>query len=196
MQFEETDLVGLKLVTLDLRRDDRGSFGRMFCQREMATAGVANDIAQVNHSCTAKAGTIRGLHFQHPPATETKVIRCIRGAVWDVAVDLRADSPTFLQWRAFELRADQPTMVVIPDGFAHGFQSLTDDAELIYFHSAFYAPEHEAGFHCMDTRLDIKWPLAMTQQSTRDQALPPVPLDFAGLKLTPKGATSISRAIP
>lgn len=192
MQFEATDLDGFKLVTLDIRRDDRGSFGRMFCQREMAAAGVSHAMVQVNHSCTAKAGTIRGLHFQHPPATETKVIRCIRGAVWDVAVDLRAGSPTFLQWRAVELRADQPTMVVIPDGFAHGFQSLTDDAELLYFHSAFYAPEHEAGFHCMDTRLGITWPLPMTQQSERDQRLPPIPVDFPGLLLSPSGPTSVS----
>lgn len=190
MQFQATDLDGLKLVTLDVRRDERGSFGRMFCQREMAAAGVAHHIAQVNHSCTAKAGTIRGLHFQRPPATETKLIRCVRGAVWDVAVDLRADSPTFLRWRAFELSADQPRMVVIPDGFAHGFQTLTDDAELIYFHSEFYAPEHEAGFHCMDATLGIPWPLPMTQQSARDQALPFVPPGFQGLSLHSSGPTS------
>lgn len=190
MQFQSTDLDGLKLVILDIRRDDRGSFGRLFCRKEMAAAGVAHEIVQINHSCTAKAGTIRGLHFQRPPATETKVIRCVHGAVWDVAVDLRAGSPTFLQWRAVELRADQPAMIVIPDGFAHGFQSLTDDAELIYFHSAFYAPEHEAGFHCMDAALGISWPLPMTQQSARDQNLPFVPPDFPGLSLSSSGPTS------
>lgn len=192
MQFQSLGLEGLKLVTLDIRQDDRGSFGRVFCQREMAEAGVASHIAQINHSFTAKAGTIRGLHFQRPPATETKVIRCLRGAVWDVAVDLRAGSPTFLQWQAVELRADRPALIVIPDGFAHGFQSLTDDAELIYFHSAFYAPGLEAGFHCMDDRLGITWPLPMTQQSARDQSLPAVPPDFQGLSLLGAGPTSVT----
>lgn len=192
MQFRSLGLEGLQLVTLKIRSDDRGSFGRMFCRKEMADAGVASDIAQVNHSWTAKAGTIRGLHFQHPPANETKVIRCVRGAVWDVAVDLRAGSPTFLQWRAVELRADQPALIVIPDGFAHGFQSLTDDAELIYFHSAFYAPELEDGFHCMDASLGITWPLPMTQQSARDQSLPVVPPEFPGLFLLAAGPTSVA----
>lgn len=192
MQFQLMDLDGLKLVTLDIRRDDRGSFGRLFCRKEMAEAGIPSEIAQVNHSCTAVVGAIRGLHFQHPPATETKVIRCVRGAVWDVAVDLRAGSPTFLQWRAVELRADRPTMIVIPDGFAHGFQSLTDDAELIYFHSAFYAPEHEAGIHAMDARLGITWPLPVTQQSARDQNLPFVSPDFEGLSLPSSGPTPVA----
>lgn len=192
MQFQSTDLSGLQLVALDVRQDERGSFARLFCHKEMAAAGVTHHIAQVNHSCTAKAGTIRGLHFQHPPACETKVIRCVRGAVWDVAVDLRAGSATFLQWRAFELRSDQPTMVVIPEGFAHGFQTLTDDVELIYFHSAFYSPEHEAGLHCMDARLGITWPLPMTQQSARDQTLPMVSPDFQGLFLPPSGPTSVA----
>lgn len=192
MQFQSLGLYGLQLVTLDIRRDDRGSFGRMFCRKEMAEAGIAGDIAQVNHSWTARAGTIRGLHFQHPPATETKVIRCLRGAVWDVAVDLRAGSPTFLQWRAVELSADRLALIVIPDGFAHGFQSLTDDAELIYFHSAFYTPELEAGFHCMDARLGITWPLPMSQQSARDQGLPAVPPDFQGLSLPCAGPTSVA----
>lgn len=191
MQFISMDLDGLKLVTLDIRRDDRGSFGRLFCRKEMAEAGIPSEIAQVNHSYTATAGTIRGLHFQRPPATETKLIRCVRGAVWDVAVDLREGSPTFLQWRAVELRADRPNMIVIPEGFAHGFQSLTDDAELIYFHSAFYAPEHEAGIHCMDARLGINWPLPMTQQSARDQNLPFVSTDFEGLSLNYSGSTSV-----
>ncbi|MDI1347842.1 dTDP-4-dehydrorhamnose 3,5-epimerase family protein [Aquabacterium sp.] len=183
MQFHDTDLPGLKLVTLDVRRDARGAFSRLFCQREMAAAGVPHAIAQVNHSQTAQKGSVRGLHFQRPPVTETKLIRCVRGAVWDVAVDLRAGSPTFLQWRAFELSADQPRMVVIPDGFAHGFQTLTDDAELIYFHSEFYAPEHEDGFHAQDATLAIAWPLPMAQQSDRDRQLPSVPTDFKGLTL-------------
>ena len=181
MQFLDTDLAGLMWVTLDVRQDARGAFARLFCQREMASAGLPTGFVQVNHSHTARRGSVRGLHFQHPPATETKVIRCIRGAVWDVAVDLRAGSPTFLQWRAFELRADAPRMVVIPDGFAHGFQTLTDDAELLYFHSAFYAPEHEGGFHAQDGTLGIDWPLPIAQQSDRDQQLPSIPAGFEGL---------------
>jgi len=183
MRFDDTDLPGLRLATLDARRDERGSFTRLYCSREMQAAGIARPVVQINHSVTTQRGTVRGLHFQHAPATETKFIRCVRGAVWDVAVDLRAGSPTFMQWRAFELSAENQRMVVIPDGMAHGFQALTDDAELIYFHTNFYTPENEGGFNVLDLRLSISWPLLITQQSERDRGLPFVPAEFRGLTL-------------
>jgi dTDP-4-dehydrorhamnose 3,5-epimerase len=181
VRFEPSRLQGLLLAQLEPRGDNRGSFARLYCEREMAAAGITTPIVQINHSYTRSCGTIRGLHFQHPPAAETKMIRCLRGAVWDVAVDLRAGSPTFCQWQAFELRADQQHMVIIPEGFAHGFQTLSDDAELLYLHTACYAPDQEAGFSCVDPRLSIQWPLPMTEQSVRDAALPNMPATFSGL---------------
>jgi len=181
MKFDATDIAGLTLITLNPRGDNRGSFSRLYCAQELLSAGVDKSIVQINHSSTRLKGSIRGLHFQQAPAAETKIIRCLRGAVWDVAVDLRAGSPTFCRWQAFELRADHPQMIIIPEGFAHGFQTLTNDAELLYLHTAFYTPEKEGGFSCLDPRLSIQWPLPMTEQSVRDAALPNMPATFSGL---------------
>lgn len=184
MRFEASGIAGLYLVELDVRGDARGSFTRLYCRKELALAGVHQPIAQANHSVTRGKGIVRGLHFQLPPATETKIIRCVRGAVWDVAIDLREGSPTFLQWRAFELSADHHRMVVIPDGCAHGFQTLSDEAELLYLHTAFYTPEHERGFAAQDPRLGITWPDPIAMQSDRDRQLPFVSEDFAGIRLS------------
>lgn len=183
MRFEPSCIAGLGLIELNVRGDARGAFMRLYCQKEMAAMGVHQPIVQINQSITGLQGTVRGLHFQLPPVTETKIIRCVRGAVWDVAVDLRAGSPTFLQWQAYELSAHSHRLVVIPDGFAHGFQTLTPDAELIYLHTAFYTPEHERGFSAVDPRVNITWPLPIAMQSDRDRQLPCVPGDFEGIRV-------------
>jgi|SRR5690606_10649594 len=183
MKFQSSGLNGLVFGMHEPRGDARGEFTRLYCDQRMQDAGVSKPVVQINHSFTRQKGAIRGLHFQWPPSAETKIIRCLRGAVWDVAVDLRAGSPTFLAWRACELTESNRRFVVIPEGFAHGFQALSDDAELIYLHTAPYTPEHEGGFHCFDERLAIAWPLPVTQQSPRDQGLPRIPEDFSGIAL-------------
>ncbi|MDH5642050.1 MAG: dTDP-4-dehydrorhamnose 3,5-epimerase family protein [Nitrospira sp.] len=161
--------------------DSRGCFARLFCEQELLAIGWNKPIAQVNYSYTAKRGTIRGLHFQHPPAGEMKLVSCIRGRVWDVAVDVRAGSPTFLQWHAEELSEDNGRALLIPEGFAHGFQTLSDDVELIYCHSAQYAPQHEGGLWPFDPRLAVAWPMRHTDISDRDAAFTQIGQNFQGV---------------
>jgi dTDP-4-dehydrorhamnose 3,5-epimerase len=178
---EATPLAGLQVVTRQRLGDARGSLSRLFCADELREAGWALPIAQINHTVTSRAGTLRGLHFQHPPHAEIKLVSCLRGEVYDVAVDLRAGSPTFLQWHAQRLSADNGRALLIPRGFAHGFQSLTDDVELLYCHSAAYAAAAEGGLNPHDARLSIDWPLAVTEISARDQAHPRLSDDFQGV---------------
>ena len=161
--------------------DERGSLSRIFCADELAGAGWMCPVAQINHTHTVRAGTVRGMHFQRPPHAEAKLVTCIRGQVWDVAVDLRVGSPTFLQWCAQELSADNLTALLIPPGCAHGFQALTDDVELLYLHSAAYAPRAEGGLRPTDARLDIDWPLPITEMSARDNGHPLLDGFFVGL---------------
>ena len=146
-RFILTDLPlhGLKLVERQRLGDARGFLSRLFCAEELAIAGWIKPVAQVNHTFTARRGTVRGMHFQRPPHAEMKLVSCIRGEVWDVAVDVRAGSPTFMRWHAERLSADNGRALLIPEGFAHGFQTLTDGVELLYCHSAAYAAEAEAG---------------------------------------------------
>lgn len=176
-------LGGLQRIDRERRSDARGFIARLFCAVELAVVGWPGPVVQVNHSYTARKGTLRGLHFQHPPHTEAKLVSCLHGAVWDVAVDLRAGSPTMLQWCAQELSADNGAALLIPSGFAHGFQALTDDAELLYCHSAAYAPEAEAGLDAMDSGLAIAWPLPVTERSVRDGAYEPIDTSFEGIRL-------------
>ena len=136
---------------------------------------------QVNHTLTAKRGTVRGLHFQCPPYAETKLVNCLRGEVFDVAVDLRQGSPTFLQWHAEILTANNHKTLLIPEGFAHGFQTLTEDCELLYFHTAAYQPSAEGGLNAQDPRLDIDWPTTVTELSARDAAYPLVTQEVIGM---------------
>lgn len=178
----ELPLHGLNLVERQRMGDARGFLARMFCAEELAAAGWNKPIAQINHSYTAVRGTVRGLHFQQPPHAEMKLVSCIRGEVWDVAVDLRAGSPTFLRWHAEKLSADNRRALLIPEGFAHGFQTLTDDVELLYCHSAPYAPAAEAGLHVQDARLAIVWPSPIAELSKRDAALPRVDAAFKGVQ--------------
>ncbi|HUT42663.1 MAG TPA: dTDP-4-dehydrorhamnose 3,5-epimerase [Gammaproteobacteria bacterium] len=161
--------------------DDRGYLERLFCVEELQAVLSGKTIAQINHTLTASRGTVRGMHFQHPPHAETKFVSCLRGEVFDVALDLRNDSPTFLQWHAEILSADNHRTLVIPEGFAHGFQTLSDHCEMLYFHTAPYNPEAEGGLNVNDPRLGITWPLPVTGLSPRDAGHPPVKADFAGV---------------
>jgi dTDP-4-dehydrorhamnose 3,5-epimerase len=181
-RFEVTDtpLAGLKLVRRQKLGDSRGFLSRLFCADELAAAGWSGPIAQINHTFTGRAGTVRGMHFQRPPHAEAKLVSCLRGEVWDVAVDLRAGSATFLRWHAERLSADNGCALLIPPGFAHGFQALSDDVELLYCHSTAYAAQSEAGLHPQDERLGIAWPLAIAELSARDTAHPRINETFTG----------------
>jgi dTDP-4-dehydrorhamnose 3,5-epimerase len=168
LTIADLPLAGLKRINRQRIGDERGFFSRLFCADELAAAGWNHPIVQINHTYTAKRGTVRGLHFQYPPHAEMKYVCCLRGEVWDVAVDVRAGSETFLQWHAETLTSDNGVAIVIPEGFAHGFQTLTDDVELLYCHSAAYAKDAESGLNVRDPRLSIAWPLQMTELSSRD----------------------------
>ncbi|VFR35467.1 dTDP-4-dehydrorhamnose 3,5-epimerase [plant metagenome] len=181
MNVTPTSIAGVMLVETPLREDHRGAFGRLYCDRELADLAGTRRIVQVNQSRTREAGAVRGLHFQHAPHAEMKFVRCLRGRVWDVAVDLRAGSPTFLRWHAQELRADRHAMLVIPEGCAHGFQVLEADSELLYLHTAHYDPDADGGLRHDDPRLAIAWPLPVADLSERDRAHPLLSPDFAGL---------------
>jgi len=178
----DTPLAGLKIVVSAPYHDDRGAFLRLFCARELRPLLGRRQIVQINQSTTTRAGAVRGLHFQHSPHTEMKMIRCLRGRVWDVAVDLRQDSPTFLHWHAEELTAGDARMLVIPEGFAHGFQTLEPDSELLYLHTAFYEPAAEGGVRFDDPMLAITWPLAPQDLSARDSSHPLLNNDFTGVR--------------
>ena len=183
MHFKQLPLDGAYLIDPDPLNDGRGLFVRTFCQKEFAKVGFHKKIAQINHSTTRLKGSIRGMHYQRPPASETKIIRCVKGAVFDVMVDLRGDSTTFMRWHGVELSQKNMCMVYIPDGFAHGFQTLTDNAELIYHHSAFYSPEYEHGFRYDDPAVSITWPLSVSEISQRDISHPFLSGDFGGIEL-------------
>jgi dTDP-4-dehydrorhamnose 3,5-epimerase len=176
-------LHGLVRVQRQPLQDARGLFERMFCADELAAAGWTQPIAQINHSLTRQRGSVRGLHYQRPPHAEMKLVSCLRGEVWDVAVDLRAGSPTFLQWHAEPLSPDNACALLIPPGFAHGFQALTEDAELLYLHSAAYAPGAEAGLNPLDPRLALPWPLPVGEMSERDRSHALLTASFEGVHL-------------
>lgn len=176
-----TPIEGVFVVERQRIGDSRGFLSRLFCAEELAEAGFTRPVAQINHTLTETAGTLRGLHFQHPPAAEDKLVSCIRGAVFDVAVDLRAGSPTFLHWHGVELSADNNRALMIPQGCAHGFQALEDGCELLYLHSRPYVPSAEAGLNPCDQRLAIDWPLPITSLSPRDEGHPLIDDNFTGV---------------
>lgn len=184
-RFKVTDLslAGLKRIQRQNIGDHRGFLSRLFCADELTAAGWIKPISQINHTYTKKRGTVRGLHFQYPPHAEMKLVTCIRGNIWDVAVDLRANSPTFLHWHAEELSAENGFALLIPEGFGHGFQALTDDAEIIYCVSSPYSPENESGLRPTDPRLSISWPLNITELSTRDAGHELIRSEFQGVKI-------------
>jgi dTDP-4-dehydrorhamnose 3,5-epimerase len=183
MKFTPTLLMGSYVIEPEPFNDERGWFARTYCKNEFQQIDHNEEWVQINHSFTLKKGTIRGMHFQYPPFTEIKMLRCIAGAVYDVIVDIRKGSATFLQWFGIELSAENKKMLYIPGGFAHGFQTLTENAELIYHHSSFYEPGHEGGLKYDDPELNIQWPLIVTEISARDNNHPFITNDFTGIIL-------------
>jgi len=174
-------LAGLKRIERKPVADQRGFIARIFCAGDLAPAGWTGPVAQINHSRTARAGSVRGLHFQRPPHAEMKLVTCLSGAIWDVAVDLRAGSPTFLSWHGETLSAENGRALLIPEGFAHGFQTLTRDVELLYCHSAAYAPEAEDALNPLDPKLAITWPEPIADMSERDRGHMPLGPGFEGI---------------
>ena len=181
MIFTETSLTGCYVIVPEPFVDERGWFARTFCKNEFATIGHTAEWVQINHSFTNKKGTIRGMHYQLPPFSEIKLVRCISGAVYDVIIDLRKTSVTYLQWYGIELSAKNKKMIYIPEGFAHGFQTMSDDAELIYHHSQFYAPRVEGGIRNDDPVINIRWPLEVSVISERDKQHALLDNNFKGL---------------
>ncbi len=179
----DAPLAGVKIVERQAYADERGFLSRIFCSDELASAGCGRVVAQLNHTQTARRGTVRGLHFQRPPFAEAKLVTCIVGAIWDVAVDLREGSPTFGQYYAHELSAHNHTALFIPEGFAHGFQTLSDDVHIIYCHSVAYEPKADGGLNPFDPRICVAWPLDVSVISAKDRGLPMLGADFKGLKL-------------
>jgi dTDP-4-dehydrorhamnose 3,5-epimerase len=174
-------LHGLKLIQRNPIIDHRGYLERMFCLGELQSLIPGKSIVQINRTLTTVRGAVRGLHFQYPPHAETKIVSCLHGEVFDVAVDLREGSPTFLHWHAEILSANNHRSLLIPEGFAHGFQTLTEDCELLYFHTAAYQPRAEGGLNVEDPRLNILWPAAVTELSSRDRAYPLLNEEFVGV---------------
>ena len=181
--FIATPLPELKVVQRKTIEDHRGFFSRFYCIDEFAEAGIRKPIAQINHTLTRVKGAVRGLHFQHAPYLETKLVSCLKGEIWDVAVDLRRNSPTFLQWHGAILSADNRKSLLIPEGYAHGFQALSTDCELIYLHTEKYHPESEGALNVADPRLNISWPLPIGELSDRDRNHPLIDQSFQGLVL-------------
>lgn len=178
-----TPLADLRVLQRKPLGDSRGYLERLFCLEELAEILAGRHIAQINHTLTASRGTVRGMHFQQPPHAETKFVSCLRGEVFDVAVDLRRGSPTFLQWHGEILSADNHRTLVIPEGFAHGFQTLRDDCEMLYFHTAAYHAEAEGGVNALDPRLALQWPLSVNGLSPRDVSHPLIDDHFMGIAL-------------
>jgi len=183
VKIRQTHLSNVFVVETSTLTDNRGSFSRLYCENELESVIGLRRILQINHSCTSTIGAVRGLHFQCAPNAEMKLIRCIRGRIWDVAVDLRNGSPTFLQWHAEELTPENAKMMVISEGCAHGFQVLQADSELLYLHTAIYSPENEGGVSYNDPRLNISWPLPITDLSSRDADHKPLTHEYTGIVL-------------
>lgn len=181
--FIETPIVGL--LRIDRKRiiDNRGFLSRFFCANEFKQIGLEQPIAQINHTLTRQKGSIRGMHFHYQPHAETKIVSCIQGEVLDVAVDIRKGSPTFLHWHAEWLSAENMHSLYIPAGFAHGFQALTDDCELIYLHTGFYTADMEGALNAMDPALAIDWPLDVADLSERDSNHPMLDSHFEGVEV-------------
>lgn len=180
--FLPTPISGLWIAESVSLIDERGSFARLFCMDEFSEIGLNQPIVQINHSFNKKAGTVRGLHFQHRPHTESKIVVCMKGEVFDVAVDIRNGSETFLGWHSEILSAKNQRSMAIPDGFAHGFQTLADDTELLYLHTGRYVPEAEDGLHVLDPQIAIAWPMPFHSMSDRDAHHPFVNESFSGIK--------------
>jgi dTDP-4-dehydrorhamnose 3,5-epimerase len=175
MRFEQTPLAGSYLIHLDPRVDARGTFARAYCAQEFSAHGLETSFVQANISTNARAGTVRGMHFQRVPHAEVKLVRCTGGAIYDVIVDIREESATYLGWFGAELSEENGLMMYVPKGFAHGYQALSDSATAFYMVSSFYAPDSEGGLRFDDPRLAIKWPRAISEFSDKDAKWPLLP---------------------
>lgn len=180
MIFTETSLKSSYVIDLEPIADERGWFARTYCKNEFRKIGHDKEWVQLNQSFTRQTGAIRGMHYQMPPFSEIKLVRCIAGAVYDVIIDLRMGSSTFLNYFGIQLSSINKKMIYIPEGFAHGFQALTDNCELIYHHSQFYLPGVEAGIKYNDPKINIEWPLPVTSISERDNDHPLIDANFKG----------------
>jgi dTDP-4-dehydrorhamnose 3,5-epimerase len=185
MIFTETALPGAFLIRPERHEDERGYFARTWCAREFLERGLEPRLVQCSHSHNARKGTIRGLHYQVPPMEETKLIRCTAGSLFDVIVDLRPGSATFLRWTSAELTPENGLMLYVPRGFAHGFETLADDTDVSYQMSEFYAPEHQRGLRWNDPAIGISWPLPAAAISDRDRTLPELALRGAAAQVVP-----------
>ena len=183
MKVSETPLLNLFVLELEPFEDKRGRFVRIFCRKELRKAGFDKAIAQVNCSLTKGKGVLRGMHFQYPPKAEMKIVRCLRGAIFDVSIDLRRNSPTFLQWHGEILSENNMKMMCVPEGFAHGFQTLELNSELLYMHTDFYSSEHEGGIRYDDQRVGINWPFKVSAVSDRDKNHALLSQNFQGIEL-------------
>jgi dTDP-4-dehydrorhamnose 3,5-epimerase len=183
MNIIETALKGVFVSENTVFEDERGAFSRLYCAHELQSVLGKRYVVQINHSFTRQIGAIRGLHYQNQPHAEMKIVRCLRGRVFDVAVDLRKDSQTFAQWVSVELTPEKCNTLVIPEGCAHGFQVLEQDSELLYLHTSYYTPTSEGAVHFEDPRIGIKWPLLPTDISYRDLNHPFLSDNFLGLSL-------------
>jgi dTDP-4-dehydrorhamnose 3,5-epimerase len=172
MIFAETNLKGAFVIDLQPMEDERGHFARSFCREEFARHGLKTDVAQCNVSLNRNKGTLRGMHFQLPPKAEAKLVRCTRGAIYDVIVDLRTESGTYCKWTAVELTEKNLKMIYIPEGFAHGFQTLADDTEVFYQMFEFYSAGHAGGVRWDDPAFGIRWPLDKPVISLKDRSYP------------------------
>ena len=179
--FASTPLAGLYLAERSIFEDSRGFLSRFYCCEEFGEIGLVKPITQINHTLTRTKGAVRGLHFQFPPHAETKLVSCLNGEILDVAVDLRRDSATFLKWHGVILSAKNRHSLLIPEGFAHGFQALTENCELIYLHTASYYPEAEGALNVADPRIGIDWPLPIADLSNRDQNHKFIDQNFLGI---------------
>lgn len=177
MQFIKTPLSSAYLIELQKREDERGFFSRVYCEKEFQDLGLESKFVQVNNSLSMVPGTLRGLHYQLPPKEEVKLVRCIRGALFDVIIDVRKNSPTFGNWFGAELTAENRKMMYVPRGFAHGFISLKPETELLYFVSEFYSPEHECGVRWDDPGVQIRWPIEPSVISDKDRLHPHLELN-------------------
>jgi dTDP-4-dehydrorhamnose 3,5-epimerase len=183
MIFEELPLKGAYTLKPKYMKDNRGAFGRLFCREDFRQLGHEKEILQINHSVNQVRGSVRGMHYQTKPKCEIKIVKCIKGAVFDVIVDLREESATFLQWASVELSAQNQKMIYIPEGFAHGFQVLESGSELLYLHSEYYSPGYEAALNYRDPILGITWPLSPTEVSEKDKKQSFIDEKFKGLNI-------------
>ena len=181
MKFVKKDIKDMYVIEPEPFQDERGAFSRVYCEDEFKEIGLTKKIVQINYSSTTKKGAIRGMHFQLPPKAEIKIVKCIKGSILDVGIDLRKDSSTFLQWHGEILSANNIKMLIIPEGFAHGFQALEENIEMIYFVTEFYTPQYEGGVRFDDPKIKINWPLDVTEISKKDNEWPYIDDNFNGI---------------